>query len=88
MQCNKCGKTFQEHEDYAYIQKDWGYFSKKDLTRQKVRLCESCWDSIINSLEVPVEECEYNQFENLDKSKNTNKTAIYIALTKLFDITA
>lgn len=50
--CNCCGKEiqFKENtqialEDYVAINKNWGYFSNKDGIRQKMNICESCFDA-------------------------------------------
>ena len=50
--CNCCGKEIRMEEnmryaleDYIVIEKIWGYFSKKDGTRQKMKICESCFDA-------------------------------------------
>lgn len=63
--CNCCGKEirFQENtqialEDYAVIEKSWGYFSNKDGIRQKMNICESCFDAWTASFAAAPEEVE------------------------------
>lgn len=57
--CNICGTTIGEtdsiiKQDYLLIQKNWGYFSKKDGQRHTICLCESCYDQWISTFNVPV----------------------------------
>lgn len=57
--CNLCGKDIGESsslikEDYLLIQKNWGYFSKKDGQRHSICLCETCYDQWITTFCVPV----------------------------------
>ncbi|WP_054743547.1 hypothetical protein [Cellulosilyticum ruminicola] len=60
--CNCCGKPIIKTTlkgvtmDYLHIEKEWGYFSNKDLTRQKFNVCERCFDKWISTFEIPVEE--------------------------------
>lgn len=60
IRCNCCGRELRlEHdmlvEDLAVIEKEWGYFSKKDGEHHKFRLCEACYDKLIQGFVVPVE---------------------------------
>lgn len=65
--CNCCGKEiqFKENtqialEDYVVIDKSWGYFSNKDGIRQKMNICESCFDAWVQTFAAaPVEEQEH-----------------------------
>lgn len=57
--CNICGVTLSFDvttfgQEYAFIQKDWGYFSSKDGERHTIRLCEQCYDQWIRSFKVPM----------------------------------
>jgi len=57
--CNKCGRCFKYEnglfrEDFFEGQKVWGYFSEKDLEQHSFKLCESCYDEMINGFVIPV----------------------------------
>ena len=60
--CNCCGKPIIKTTlkdvtmDYVNIEKEWGYFSNKDLTRQMFNICERCYDKWVSTFEIPVEE--------------------------------
>ena len=63
--CNCCGKEiqFKENtqialEDYVVIDKSWGYFSSKDGIRQKMNICESCFDAWTRSFTQPPQEVQ------------------------------
>ena len=63
--CNCCGKEIwmEENmryalEDYIVIEKIWGYFSKKDGTRQKMKICESCFDAWVGTFARHPEEVD------------------------------
>jgi len=63
--CNCCGKEIQMNEnmqfameDYIVIEKSWGYFSKKDGIRQKMSICESCFDAWIGTFAQPPQEAQ------------------------------
>lgn len=54
--CNCCGKQIKMKEntqialeDYVLIEKNWGYFSKKDGIRQKITVCEHCFDAWVQT---------------------------------------
>lgn len=56
--CNCCGKIIEEtqgipKEDVLEIAKDWGYFSRKDLERHRLVVCESCYDEWISGFKIP-----------------------------------
>ncbi len=36
-------------EDFVVIEKSWGYFSEKDGIRQKMNICESCFDAWVKT---------------------------------------
>ncbi len=61
--CNCCGKEIRMKEDtqialedYAVIEKSWGYFSGKDGVRQKMNICEACFDAWTSTFARPVQE--------------------------------
>lgn len=37
--------------EFAILEASWGYCSKKDETRNKLEICENCYDKIINFIE-------------------------------------
>lgn len=56
--CNKCGKEIKvineiPHEDYILVQKQWGYFSKKDGKTQEFVLCEECVERVEQEFILP-----------------------------------
>lgn len=64
--CNKCGKELKQQEDMireGYFSADviFGYFSNKDGLRHRWDLCESCYDALTASFEIPVEENEESE---------------------------
>lgn len=66
IQCNQCGKIFEyENEtatnEFCFVTKDWGYFSKKDGIRHQFVLCEECYDQLIQNFTVPVEVSELTE---------------------------
>ncbi|MDE6887620.1 MAG: hypothetical protein K2P45_03095 [Eubacterium sp.] len=63
--CNCCGKEIQIKEntqialeDYITIEKIWGYFSKKDGIRQKMVVCEDCFDAWTGTFAQPPQEIQ------------------------------
>ncbi len=63
--CNCCGKEIRFHEngktaleDYIAIDKNWGYFSGKDGIRQKMIVCESCFDAWVEKFAIAPQEEE------------------------------
>ena len=36
--------------------KEWGYFSNRDMEIHKFNICESCYEEMIASFKVPVDE--------------------------------
>lgn len=42
-----------EKADYLRIEKNWGYFSGKDGTCEKINICEECYDDMIKSFQIP-----------------------------------
>ena len=64
--CNKCGKCLKkEHgvilEDFLYIKKTWGYFSKKDGVCHNFILCEECYDKIVQGFAIPPQEVDVTE---------------------------
>lgn len=54
MICNGCGKEINtEIQDFLKVQKEWGYFSRKDLEIHEFCLCEKCYDRILSELKIP-----------------------------------
>ncbi len=58
MKCNMCGKEIHfengiPKEDYFYMKKDWGYFSRKDGETHEIILCEDCYDAFNSGLSTP-----------------------------------
>lgn len=58
--CNKCGKEFKKindifHEDFVEINKEWGFFSKKDGKTYRFAMCEECCEQMVKGFLVPVE---------------------------------
>lgn len=52
--CNGCGKEIHtDIQDFLKIQKEWGYFSSKDLELHEFCLCEECYDRILSDLKIP-----------------------------------
>lgn len=65
--CNCCKKIISEGKDistvdYLHVEKEWGYFSKKDGQIQEFDLCEDCYDAWIKSLQIPVTFREVTEF--------------------------
>lgn len=59
--CNKCGKEIKldggiMKEDILTVDKHWGYFSGKDNEVHHFDLCEQCYDELITSFAIPIEE--------------------------------
>ena len=46
--CNCCGRVL-EQEEYINIEKQWGYFSDRDGTIQRGKICEECFERIIKT---------------------------------------
>lgn len=64
--CNKCGKEL--HQEESIIREGvftadvtFGYFSHKDGLHHRWDLCEECYDALIHSFCIPVEEKEENE---------------------------
>lgn len=60
MKCNICGRELRQEldivkEDYIFVKKNWGYFSRKDGQTHQICICEDCYDKWIKSFKIPVE---------------------------------
>lgn len=58
--CNQCGKEIpvvngRVEEGVFSVDYTWGYFSEKDGERHSFDLCESCYDRLLASFQVPAE---------------------------------
>lgn len=61
--CNQCGRVIPVkgaivQEDVLRVEKDWGYFSRKDGARHRWDLCEECYDKLIQGFAIPAEIIE------------------------------
>ncbi len=59
--CNKCGKEIPvlrgvPSEDVLEVEKRWGYFSGKDNRVDRFDLCEECYDALIESFCVTIQQ--------------------------------
>lgn len=64
--CNQCRKKLKVENGYlkeGCFQADvtFGYFSRKDGTRQQFDLCEDCFDKLVKQFAIPVEESQRNE---------------------------
>lgn len=60
MRCNVCGKKLKiEHgilkEDVFTVEKEWGYFSRKDLQIHTFNVCEKCYNKMVSNFVIPVD---------------------------------
>lgn len=58
--CNKCGREIQvlggvPQEDVLEVTKRWGYFSDKDNQVDRFDLCEECYDELVRSFKIQIE---------------------------------
>ncbi|MBP3621359.1 MAG: hypothetical protein J6J16_06330 [Lachnospiraceae bacterium] len=56
--CNKCKRELPMKrnivlEDFIEVNKNWGYFSKKDGKTYSFVLCEECSDKLMESFLIP-----------------------------------
>lgn len=51
--CNCCGRVL-EQEEYINIEKQWGYFSDRDGTIQRGKICEECFERIAKTFKIPL----------------------------------
>lgn len=70
IRCNQCGRQIvygnqpngsEKPEDYLFVEKEWGFFSKKDLEVHTFCLCENCYDKLIKGFMIPVEVRELEE---------------------------
>ena len=59
--CNKCGTIILVNhgiaaEDVLSVEKRWNYFSQKDNDMHRFDLCEACYDELIETFQIPVEQ--------------------------------
>lgn len=59
--CNCCGRKLKTkegslREDALFVEKEWGYFSQKDLELHSFYICEECYDRWIQSFSLPIEK--------------------------------
>lgn len=59
--CNKCGREIQvlggvPQEDVLEVTKRWGYFSDKDNQVDRFDLCERCYDELVRSFKIQIED--------------------------------
>lgn len=64
--CNRCGRVLKEDksivcEDFIYIKKEWGYFSKKDGVTQEFIICEQCAKDMLEEFVIPVKEYDIRE---------------------------
>lgn len=62
--CNKCGKKLlvtkgTVMEGVFSGEADWGYFSRKDGEHHSFDLCESCYDKLVKSFQIPMDVQEH-----------------------------
>jgi len=56
--CDICGKSCNNSgqevgfAEFAVLEANWGYFSRKDETRYNCEMCEDCFDKLTNFIEV------------------------------------
>ena len=67
--CNMCGKKIVEkQEDCLDVQKEWGYFSRRDLEVHEFNLCEECYEKLTQGFVIPVSISK--KLEVLDEEKS------------------
>ena len=49
IRCNRCGRIIV----FGDMQKEWGYFSRKDGRKYTLRMCEDCYDRLVNECVIP-----------------------------------
>ena len=59
--CNKCKKQINSNqgmnrEEFLRVEKVWGYFSGKDNRVDRFDLCEECYDALIESFCVTIQQ--------------------------------
>lgn len=64
--CNVCGRKIKMNqgilrEDVLKVEKEWGYFSKKDTKRHTFHVCEDCYDTLVQTFTLPVTVTDENE---------------------------
>ena len=64
--CNQCKKELKNQngvlkEGCLSVDQVFGYFSRKDGIRHRFDLCEDCYDKLVQSFVLPVEETPENE---------------------------
>ena len=59
--CNQCKKELKVEDGYLKegcfrVDYTFGYFSRKDGTRQQFDLCEDCYDAFVKSMKISPEQ--------------------------------
>ncbi len=57
--CNKCGQEIPvkkgiPQEDFLEVEKQWGYFSRKDGQTDRFDLCEKCYDEFVKGFQIQI----------------------------------
>lgn len=65
--CNCCGKKIKAErgiikEGVFMAEIKWGYFSKKDGEVHSFDICESCYDKMTESFQIPIERKQVREF--------------------------
>ncbi len=70
--CNSCGQAINAVSpsgifvDYLQIEKEWGYFSSKDMMGHSFNICETCYDKWIKTFKISVKEYDVTElFKNI-----------------------
>lgn len=50
-----------DQEEYLFVQKEWGYFSKRDQKGYRFYLCENCFQNLTDRFQVPAEVYEQKE---------------------------
>lgn len=58
--CNKCGREIPvlqgvPQEEVLSVEKQWGYFSRKDNQIHRFEICEDCYDELVESFCIKIE---------------------------------
>lgn len=58
--CNRCGREIpvsngHEMQGVFHVEYQWGYFSEKDGQKHVFDLCETCYDAMLETFQIPVE---------------------------------
>ena len=64
--CNQCGSAESAagglfKRDFLSVEKEWGYFSRKDGEIHHFILCEACYDRLTQRFCLPVEKKEQTE---------------------------